>query len=124
MKKKTIGPDNELCTIDNPENFENSAFNYAMQLIGGKWKPVILFYIKSGIYRFGTLQKAIPLISKQMLTMQLRDLEKEGLIVRKIYAEVPPRVEYSISKSGETVFPVLEAIAEWGRLQQEKNHKI
>ena len=120
MKNKTIVLDNHSKEIDYLKNFENCIFNHAMQVIGGKWKPIILYYIKSGANRFGMLQRAIPIVSKQMLTSQLRELEESGLINRKIYAEVPPRVEYSISKKGETVFPVLEAIEKWGREQKGK----
>lgn len=97
---------------------ENCPINFAMKKIGGKWKPIILHRIKSGINRFGQLQKTIPLISKQMLTSQLRELEKDNLIERKVYAEVPPKVEYSISKNGETIFPLLDAIEKWGVTQQ------
>lgn len=100
--------------------FDNCPINYALSKIGGKWKPVILHRIKIGINRFGALQRAIPVISKQMLTSQLRELEQDGIIERKIYAEIPPKVEYFITKNGETVFPVLDALANWGRLQQSK----
>lgn len=107
--------------INNPEQvkkmIENCPINYALNKIGGKWKPVILHRIKVGINRFGVLQRAIPQISKQMLTSQLRELENDGIIERKIYAEIPPRVEYFISKNGETVFPVLDALAYWGKNQ-------
>lgn len=96
----------------------NCPINFAMSKIGGKWKPLILHRIKSGVNRFGMLQRAIPTISKQMLTAQLRELEEDGLIDRKIFAEIPPRVEYSISKNGESLFPVLKAIEEWGREQK------
>jgi DNA-binding HxlR family transcriptional regulator len=88
--------------------------------IGGKWKPVILHRIKIGINRFGALQRAIPIISKQMLTSQLRELEQDGFIERKIYAEIPPKVEYFISKNGETVFSVLDELAIWGKNQMSK----
>ena len=107
--------------INNPEQvkkmIENCPINYALNKIGGKWKPVILHRIKVGINRFGILQRAIPQISKQMLTSQLRELENDGMIVRKIYAEIPPKVEYFISNNGETVFPVLDALACWGKNQ-------
>lgn len=101
-------------------NIENCPINYTMNKIGGKWKPLILHRIKVGINRFGILQKAIPTVSKQMLTSQLRELEEDGFIIRKIFAEIPPRVEYSISDNGETIFPLLQSIQEWGKSQQEK----
>lgn len=107
--------------IKDPElikkQIENCPINYAMNKIGGKWKPIILHRIKVGVNRFGILQRAIPIISKQMLTSQLRELEEDGFIERKIFAEIPPRVEYSITKSGETIFPLLDAIQKWGKEQ-------
>ncbi len=98
---------------------ENCPINYTMNKIGGKWKPIILHRIKVGVNRFGILQRAIPIISKQMLTTQLRELEADGFIERKIFAEIPPRVEYSITKSGETIFPLLDAIQQWGKEQMK-----
>jgi len=100
------------------EKLKNCPITFAVDRIGGKWKPIILHRIKVGVNRFGQLQKAIPLVSKQMLTAQLRELEADNLIDRKVFAEVPPRVEYTISKNGETVFPLLDAIEKWGRSQQ------
>ncbi len=99
---------------------KNCPINYAMSKIGGKWKPIILHRIQAGINRFGIMQKAIPAISKQMLTAQLRELEEDGFIERKIFAEIPPRVEYSITKSGKTIFPLLESMREWGEKQMKK----
>ena len=74
---------------------------YCLSVIGGKWKPVILFLISHGVDRFGLLQRKIEGISKQMLTKQLRELEADGLITRTVFAEVPPRVEYVLSAQGE-----------------------
>lgn len=92
-----------------------SPIEYTLSTIGGKWKPNILFLIQLGINRFGLLNKGIHDISKQMLTKQLRELEKDGLITRKIYAEIPPRVEYFISEKGETIMPILEHMFDWGQ---------
>ena len=103
---------------------ENCPINFAMSKIGGKWKPIILHRIKVGVNRFGVLQRAIPSISKQMLTSQLRELEEDGFIERKIFAEIPPRVEYSISKNGETIFPLLDSIEKWGKIQLNNNLAI
>lgn len=100
------------------KKIENCPISFAMNKIGGKWKPIILSRIKMGINRFGMLQRAIPMISKQMLTAQLRELEADNLIERKIFAEVPPRVEYSISQNGQTIFPLLDSIEQWGKSQQ------
>lgn len=109
---------NDLSKEEILKKLENCPINFAMRMIGGKWKPIILHRIRVGINRFGKLQKAIPMINKQMLTAQLRELEQDNLINRKVFAEIPPRVEYSISKNGESLFPLLEAIEEWGLSQQ------
>lgn len=86
-----------------------------MQVIGGKWKIIILYALKNGTNRFGALQKMINTISKQMLTTQLRELEKDGIITREIFPEIPPRVEYTITPLGKTLFPIIEAMDKWGR---------
>jgi len=86
-----------------------------MRVIGGKWKIIILYAIQNGTNRFGALQKTISTISKQMLTTQLRELEKDGIIHREIFPEIPPRVEYTITPLGKTLFPIIEAMDTWGR---------
>ncbi len=91
-----------------------SPVDYTMQSIGGKWKPIVLYLISQQINRFGLLKRGIAGISKQMLTKQLRELEKDGLITRKIYAEIPPRVEYFISEKGYSIFPIIDAMYAWG----------
>lgn len=111
--------DNKLTLEEIVTGIDNCPINFAMSKLGGKWKPIILHRIKVGINRFGVLQRAIPAISKQMLTSQLRELEEDGFINRKIFAEIPPRVEYSISPNGETIFPLLEVIEEWGKNQMK-----
>lgn len=93
---------------------------HCLNLIGGKWKPVVIHLLRKGCNRFSMLQKAIPDISKQMLTQQLRELEEDGLIERKIFAEIPPRVEYYISEYGQTLFPVIDAMTDWGVKDMKK----
>jgi DNA-binding HxlR family transcriptional regulator len=83
-------------------------------IIGGKWKPVIIYNVSRGINRFGELQRAMPGVSKKMLTQELRDLERNGILNRKIYAEIPPRVEYSLTERGKATLPVLQSMVEWG----------
>ena len=85
------------------------------EVVGGKWKGKILFVLFTGTKRFGELRKLLPDTTQRMLTMQLRELEEDGVIERKVYAEVPPKVEYSISKSGETLKPVVDAMWHWGK---------
>ncbi|MGB0035956.1 MAG: helix-turn-helix domain-containing protein [Candidatus Acidiferrales bacterium] len=83
-------------------------------IIGGKWKPLILYYLKSKKRRFGELQKLIPETTKKMLTRRLRELERDKIIRRKVYAQVPLRVEYSITRHGESLNPILELMSAWG----------
>ena len=83
-------------------------------IIGGKWKPLILYYVKSGTRRFGELQRLIPDVTKKMLTQQLRELERDDIVERKVYAQVPPKVEYALTKHGETLRPILVQMAVWG----------
>ena len=88
---------------------------FAMERIGGTWKMPILWRLRDDkVFRFSELKKDIPHITDKMLTSQLRQLEKEGFINRKVYPVVPPRVEYSITEKGKTAFPIIEAIRNYG----------
>lgn len=87
-----------------------------LAVIGGKWKPIILWEMQTGIVRFGQLKKVIPEITQKMLTQQLRELEDDGIIWRKVYAEVPPRVEYGITDYGKTLRPLLDEMGKWGAI--------
>ena len=86
-----------------------------MNFIGGKWKTVVLWYLRNKTLRFGELKKLIPDITEKMLSLQLKALEEDGLVKREVFAEVPLRVEYSLTDFGKTLVPVIEAIAKWGR---------
>ena len=85
-----------------------------VQLIGNKWKLLILRNLRMRPWRFNELQKSLEGISQKVLTESLRSMEADGLIVRTVYAEVPPRVEYSLSELGETMRPILDAMEKWG----------
>jgi len=91
-----------------------------MDRIGGTWKMPILWRLKERIFRFGELKKDIPHISDKMLTSQLRQLESEGFINRKVYAVVPPKVEYSITEKGMNTIPIIETIRNYGLELMEK----
>lgn len=85
-----------------------------LTLIGDKWKVLILRDLITGTKRFGELKKSIGSVSQKVLTAQLRDMEESGLVIRKVYAEVPPRVEYSLTELGQSLKPILDAMQCWG----------
>lgn len=88
----------------------------AMDMVGGKWKAIILFYLKNGGKRYNELHKEILSISEMTLSLQLRQLEKDGLITRKVFGKKPPvKVVYNLTDFGKTFIPVLEALNEWGK---------
>ncbi|PZX03029.1 HxlR family transcriptional regulator [Psychrobacillus insolitus] len=94
----------ELCRVDD-----------ALNILVGKWKPIILLtLLQQGTKRFSELKRSVPGITQKMLTNQLRELEKEDIITRKVYAQVPPKVEYSITEYGKSLEPILVAMHDWG----------
>lgn len=97
------------------DNFCNSncPFTRAIGTIGNKWKPIILNVIKDRTVRFGQLDAVIPIITRKVLTEQLKELEEDGIIRRVAYKELPPRVEYSLTEKGLAFLPILEQIKEW-----------
>lgn len=92
----------------------NCPVEATVDVAGGKWKPIIIFHLLGGPLRFGQLRKMTGDPSQRSLTMQLRQLEEDGIINREVFAEVPPRVEYSLTEFGKTLGPVLRAMNEWG----------
>lgn len=107
---------------------KGETFHCAMDItnryVGGKWKTVVLWYLRNKTMRFGELKKQIPEITEKMLSLQLKSLEEDGLVKRKVYAEIPLRVEYSLTDFGKTIIPVLEAIAKWGRELGDRKGKL
>lgn len=100
------------------------ALDVTMHYIGGKWKAIVLWYLKDGKLRFGELKARIPDITDKMLSLQLKALEEDGIIKRTIYAEVPPRVEYEYTEEGKSLLPVVKAIADWGRKKATKEGRL
>ena len=92
-----------------------------LMLIGDKWKVLILRDLMDGTKRFGELKKSIGTVSQKVLTAQLRDMEEKGLLTRKVYAEVPPRVEYTLTETGYSLKPVLDSMWAWGADYKAKN---
>jgi DNA-binding HxlR family transcriptional regulator len=92
-----------------------------LMLIGDKWKVLILRDLMDGTKRFGELKKSIGTVSQKVLTAQLRDMEEKGLLTRKVYAEVPPRVEYTLTETGYSLKPILDSMWVWGLDYQTKN---
>ena len=85
-----------------------------LEMIGGKWKGVVLFHLMEGVHRFSELRRKLPSVTQRMLTKQLRELEDAGLVSRTVYPQVPPRVEYCLTDLGQTLRPVIGALKSWG----------
>lgn len=113
MKNKTKQEIKDNLYIKKDSNY-TCPVTKAVRAIGGRWKPIILFLIYNKINRFGEMQRSLNGISKQMLTKELRELEKDKIIDRKVYAVVPPKVEYFLSKDGKKILPILKELAKFG----------
>jgi DNA-binding HxlR family transcriptional regulator len=91
-------------------------------VIGGRWKVLILRELFGGVRRFGELHRALSGITQKMLTQQLREMERDGIVHRKVYAEVPPKVEYSLTPMGKELRPLLSAMHKWGSAYSRRKH--
>ncbi|WP_291963070.1 winged helix-turn-helix transcriptional regulator [Maribacter sp.] len=98
-------------------NKETQALDYSMQMIGGKWKPIILYHVNKGTNRFNKLFTEIEGINRQMLSKQLKSLERSGILDRTLYGEIPPRVEYTLTALGKSLLPIVEVMTSWGQKQ-------
>ncbi|MDA3642758.1 helix-turn-helix transcriptional regulator [Saccharopolyspora indica] len=99
----------EYCTVE-----------AAMEVVGGKWKMAILKHLTDGPHRFGELKRALPSITQRMLTRQLRELEADGIVLRTVYPQVPPKVEYSLTAIGTSLEDVVRRLEEWGAWYREQ----
>ena len=99
-------------------NFKDKKYNNPVELsldvIGGKWKMPIIWRLKDGEKRYGEIRRLLPKVTHKMLTQQLRELEQDEIINRKVYQEIPPKVEYSLTLLGESIIPVIDLLREWG----------
>jgi DNA-binding HxlR family transcriptional regulator len=98
----------------------NCPVEAAIDVIAGKWKPLILWWLHQRTYRFGELRRLIPGITEKMLTQHLRELETDGIVRRRIYPTVPPKVEYSLTEYGRSLKRALQAICEWNRIHMHR----
>jgi DNA-binding HxlR family transcriptional regulator len=94
------------------------AMTTALEVIGGKWKGIILYHLRDDKKRFNALSRLMPHITQRMLTRQLRELETDGVILRTVYPQVPPKVEYELTTLGHTLVPVIQVLTDWGRLYE------
>ena len=105
----------------NMKNLHDTPFGYTLSIIGGKWKMIILYWLfEVNTVRYNELKRLIGSISHKMLSSQLKDLEKDGLIIRKEYPQIPPRVEYSLTQKGRSLFPLMEEMCKWGELNKSE----
>ena len=98
----------------------NCPVEAALDVIGGRWKPVIICELLNGTLRFGQLRRKVPKVSERMLTQHLKELVDDGIVNRCVFKEVPPKVEYSLTEFGETLRPVMKVVSQWGQQNMEK----
>lgn len=100
--------------VENIKKYGGCPVSATLKIIGGKWKPLILYFISVDVNRFGQLQRMMPDCSKRMMTTQLRELEDDGLVHREVFAEVPPKVIYTLTDKGESLRPLFSELSKWG----------
>ncbi|MFY8109090.1 MAG: winged helix-turn-helix transcriptional regulator [Bacteroidia bacterium] len=124
--EKYTNIDNEDINMEGKMIFDEKScpVTATMQVLGGKWKAILINAIyHTSPARFGELKRSVKGITQSMLTQQLRELEEDGLISRKIYAEIPPRVEYTLTEFGLTLSPIMISMANWGKEYRMKKEK-
>lgn len=108
MKKKNIYPNKEGCPVE-----------FTLDVIGGKWKGILFYHMIDGKKRFNEFRRICPSITQRMLTLQLRELEADGIVHREVYHQVPPKVEYSLTEFGRTLEPIVLQMKEWGESNRD-----
>jgi DNA-binding HxlR family transcriptional regulator len=117
--------DNKEVVIEIDKEVFHCAMDVTMRYIGGKWKTVVLWYLRNDKKRFSELKSQMPQITEKMLSIQLKQLEEDGLIKRKVYTSKPPlKVEYSLTEFGKSLLPLLNEIAKWGRKTGNEKGKM
>lgn len=114
MGKVEINTERFVDMVENIKNHGGCPVSATLKIIGGKWKPLILYFISVDVNRFGQLQRMMPGCSKRMMTTQLRELEDDGLVHREVFAEVPPKVIYTLTDKGESLRPLFGELSKWG----------
>ncbi|RXK12688.1 transcriptional regulator [Halarcobacter mediterraneus] len=109
--------------IETEEKIEKCPVETALDILAGKWKILILWYLRRETLRFSELQRMLPKVTQKMLVQKLRELEKDGIIHREVYPIVPPKVEYSLTEYGETLKPILKQMYLWGEIHKKKLNK-
>ncbi|PPA84151.1 ArsR family transcriptional regulator [Brevibacillus laterosporus] len=117
MRNRKIG-------FDYSSNLEACPVETTLDVIGGKWKGIILYHLIDGKKRFNEFRKLHPCITQRMLTLQLRELERDGIIHREVYKEVPPKVEYSLTEFGRTLEPIILLMKDWGENHKDRINKM
>lgn len=107
-EKKNIYPNKEGCPVE-----------FTLDVIGGKWKGILLYHMIDGKKRFNEFRRICPSITQRMLTLQLRELEADGIVHREVYHQVPPKVEYSLTEFGRTLEPIVLQMKEWGESNRD-----
>lgn len=106
--------DEKDCLTD-VESFDKTGFNYTLSLVSGKYKLTVLYAIyRHSVIRFNNLQRYLNMVSHKTLSVVLKELERDDLIIRKEYPQIPPKVEYSLSQKGESFIPILHSLCQWG----------
>ncbi|WP_138753924.1 winged helix-turn-helix transcriptional regulator [Paenibacillus sinopodophylli] len=103
---------------------EGCPVEFTLDVIGGKWKGVILYHLIDGTKRFNEFRKICPTITQRMLTLQLRELENDGIVHREVYHQVPPKVEYSLTEFGETLKPIILQMKQWGETYKDSLREL